>query len=284
MYAQSHRPLNKRHLPSNLRYFKWLVPLWRTVSDMMRDMEAVISGQQVSEKKSSLTDSNGALEGVPLVRVYSGHDSTLLPLLAAFEAHDGKWVLVLAVCHVLESFIYLVREVAGQILLASNITGLAWKQWLECSPALSWSCHDNNRRYVLQYALMLPYHDACAAYACMLWTQIHAADDCTCIHAHTRWPPYASYVALELVFDKSNNSHGVRMIYNDKVLTMFGNKEQILAFDEFREKVKERMMPEDWEHVCRYVGLIGLDHHHAFICIHVCCAHTCVIHAFSVQG
>ncbi len=110
---------------------------------------------------------------------------------------------------------------------------------------------------------------------CILMHSLHADLWSTCIHAYFRWPPYASYVALELVFDKSNNSHGVRMIYNDQVLTMFGNKEQILTFDEFRERLKERMMPEDWEHVCRYVSLIRSDIETCFYMnIHMLCTYT----------
>jgi hypothetical protein len=54
----------------------------------MRDMETVIDGPQMFDEEINSRDYYG--KGVPLVRVYSGHDSTLLPLLAAFEAHDGK--------------------------------------------------------------------------------------------------------------------------------------------------------------------------------------------------
>jgi hypothetical protein len=62
----------------------------RAVSDIIGDMETVIDGKRVTVATHNGTDYMG--DGAPLVRVYSGHDSTLLPLLAALQAHDGRSV------------------------------------------------------------------------------------------------------------------------------------------------------------------------------------------------
>jgi hypothetical protein len=67
-----------------------------------------------------------------------------------------------------------------------------------------------------------------------------------------RWPPYASYIALELVYNTVDKSHGVRMMYNDEYLTMLGSDQEIIHFDTFREKLRERMRPAAWEKMCRY--------------------------------
>eukprot|EP00283_Hemiselmis_rufescens_P018081 CAMPEP_0173439458 /NCGR_PEP_ID=MMETSP1357-20121228/20992_1 /TAXON_ID=77926 /ORGANISM="Hemiselmis rufescens, Strain PCC563" /LENGTH=455 /DNA_ID=CAMNT_0014404833 /DNA_START=56 /DNA_END=1423 /DNA_ORIENTATION=- len=66
-----------------------------------------------------------------------------------------------------------------------------------------------------------------------------------------KWPPYASYVALELLYDERGDRHLVRGIYNGQPVKLLGSSTPSpMPLTLFKEKLLPRMKPADWAALC----------------------------------
>lgn len=77
----------------------------------------------------------------------------------------------------------------------------------------------------------------------------------TTLYVTCRWPPYASYASLELLYNEKEDMHYVRLIYNDKFIPMFGGDAETgrsgIPLVDFRKNLEKRMKPDNWEEQCR---------------------------------
>eukprot|EP00282_Hemiselmis_andersenii_P005751 CAMPEP_0114141220 /NCGR_PEP_ID=MMETSP0043_2-20121206/17796_1 /TAXON_ID=464988 /ORGANISM="Hemiselmis andersenii, Strain CCMP644" /LENGTH=448 /DNA_ID=CAMNT_0001235355 /DNA_START=49 /DNA_END=1395 /DNA_ORIENTATION=- len=66
------------------------------------------------------------------------------------------------------------------------------------------------------------------------------------------WPPYASHVSLELLYDEGRDRHVVRCIYNGAAIGLFGSKDTSpIPYTLFKEKLKDRFKPPEWATLCK---------------------------------
>jgi len=66
-----------------------------------------------------------------------------------------------------------------------------------------------------------------------------------------KWPPYASYVTLELLYDEKEDKHFIRTSYNGNSIAILRSKTSApMPYTLFKERIKDRMKPEDWSSLC----------------------------------
>jgi hypothetical protein len=75
----------------------------------------------------------------------------------------------------------------------------------------------------------------------------------TAFGAHDgHWPPYASSMVFELLYDEKEDKHLVSLSYNGKRMALFGSKSTgPVAYADFKAQVAERMKPGDWKEQCK---------------------------------
>lgn len=75
----------------------------------------------------------------------------------------------------------------------------------------------------------------------------------TAFGAHDgHWPPYASSMVFELLYDEKDDKHLVSLSYNGRKMALFGSKSTApVPYADFKGQVAERMKPGDWKEQCK---------------------------------
>jgi lysophosphatidic acid phosphatase type 6 len=178
-------------------------------------------------------------------RDYSGLESKMREVLGTSDEDSVNWITLKEVttCHRVHGRKYITDITEEEEDRVSDIAGWMWGQLYNDDAlnrmAIGRFLHEMTTDLTeprLQNKKMLVYsgHDSTLV---PLLCALRIYDD--------KWPPYASYLTLELVTRQATGERFVRACYNDQTLAMLGHDAALLPYEQFVARLKQLSIDSD---------------------------------------